>query len=539
VPSLSLLSAIVLTAGLVVAVTRRVRTAIATTGYFLATVLLGSWIKQANQGMAMTLGDIYFFLAHPVENFGLFVTYPSILATGIGMAAGAMAILIVGLRLERPIAVLSGKRMRTLTAVSGLALAGIGFTAPSSQAASAHGDAYLTWLSLTDMQRPTGWIGRLNVFFENRETHAEVPPKRTVKTSFARPSETQPGERPDILMVFEESTFDPTMLAGCRYPECDNAMLHPLPFAAASAEGALITHTTGGGSWLTEFAFYSGFDWRSFGRGGRFAPISLAPRLRHSLPRTLRALGYRTIAIYPSEGEFLGAETAYLHYGFEEFYSARELELPAEWFKVHDRLVFEKALTIAAKPDDPRPVFVLAMTIRNHGPYRNDAKTLPPEFREIASEMSVGLADYLYRMQDSSRDYAEVAQRWLNSERPRIVGWFGDHQPEVAWEFLTKPTDLNLARLGFTPTTDQLKYITRYQFSANRPTAAQRKPGSVLDASYLGAELLAFAGLPLDEDFAAALDMSRRCGGLLLDCSDRELIKDYLSYRVHELGSVK
>jgi hypothetical protein len=180
------------------------------------------------------------------------------------------------------------------------------------------------------------------------------------------------------------------------------------------------------------------------------------------------------------------------------------------------------------------------MTIRNHGPYRNDGNAIPEEYRHIAREMSVAMADYLYRMQDSSRDYLEIAGQWLNSERPRIIGWFGDHQPEVAWDFLTGSSDLNPERLGFTPTTDQLKYITRYQFSSNRPRPAPPKPtGRALDVSYLAADLLAFSGLPLDPESTAALDVMERCGGLMLDCGNRDLVKDYLSYRIHDLGSLK
>jgi len=523
--------------GLLLALTRRVRTAVGATVYLLSTIVLASWIKQSKEGMALTLGDVHFFFLHPAQNFGLFVTYPVLLAIGVTLIAGAVAILIAGLRLERPMRM--GAGVRAITAILAGAIAAIGFVVPQrSHAASPHGDAYMTWLSLMDMQRPNGWIGRLNVFFENWDTNAVLPPKRPQRNfKKTTPSLPQTPERPDILMVFEESTFDPTVIARCRFPECDSGMLHPFPAAASSQEGPLLTHTTGGGSWLTEFAFFSGFDWRVFGRGGRFAPISLAPRLRHSLPRTLRALGYRTVAIYPSEGEFLGAETAYRHYGFEEFHSARELQLPEEWFKVRDSLVFEKALAAASRSGDARPVFVLAMTIRNHGPYRNDENAIPENFRDTGHVMGVGLADYLYRMQDSSRDYLEFAGQWLDSPRPRVIGWFGDHQPEVAWDHLTKTADLNPSRLGFTPTTDQLRYITRYQLSSNRPTTVTQIP--TMDVSYLAAALLAFAGLPLDDDSAAALDVMARCQGLMLDCANHELIEDYLSYRIHDLKSVQ
>jgi hypothetical protein len=541
---MSLFSGVVLALGLSLALTRRVWTAAAATAYLLAIILAGSWIKQSNQGMALTLGDVYFFLLHPAQNFGLFITYPLIFGTGIGLLAGAIAILLAGVRFERPIAAFARPRTglvtRALTGTLTSAIAVVGFAVPTtSQAASRHGDAYATWLSLADMQRPDGLLGRLNVFFEHRDTAATLPPLRP-QTRFTNTPPRPPTDRPDILMVFEESTFDPTVIARCRRPECDSGMLHPLPFAVTSQEGPLLTHTTGGGSWLTEFAFFSGLDWRVFGRGGRFAPISLAPRLRHSLPRTLRALGYRTIAIYPSEGEFLGAETAYRHYGFEEFHSARELQLPEEWFKVRDSLVFEKALAAASRGEDTRPVFVLAMTIRNHGPYRDDATSIPEEFRTTARELSPGLADYLYRMQDSSRDYLGLARRWLDSPRPRVIGWFGDHEPEVAWDYLTDASDLNLSRLNFTPTTEQLKYITRYQLNSNRPVAGRpRRSQRLLDVSYLAADLLAFSGLPLDAGSAAAMQVREHCQGLLLDCVDHELIGDYVSYRIHELKSVE
>jgi hypothetical protein len=541
VPGVNLLSAIALMFGLSLALTRRAWTAVAGTTYFLATVLLSSWIKQSKEGMALTLGDLQFFLQHPAQNFGLFMTYPLILATALALIAGAIGVLLSGVRAERPIEALARPGRRLSLAVLASAIAALGFVAPnSSHAASPHGDAYMTWLSLMDIQRPAGWIGRLNVFFENGDTDATLPPTRH-QTRFKKAViESTSAERPDILMVFEESTFDPTVIARCRFPECDSGMFHPLPAAARSEEGPLLTHTTGGGSWLSEFAFFSGFDWRVFGRGGRFAPISLAPRLRHSLPRTLRALGYRTIAIYPSEGEFLGAETAYRHYGFEEFHSARELGLPEEWFKVRDSLVFDKALAAANLPSDTRPVFVLAMTIRNHGPYRSDEKSIPEEFRGIGRDIGVGLADYLYRMQDSSNDYLALANRWLDSPRSRVVGWFGDHEPEVAWGYLTNTGDLNPARLGFSPTTDQLRYITRYQLSSNRRTAGPPShAGSVIDLSYLAADLLAFAGLPLDSDSAAALQVMERCEGRMLDCRDHELLEDYLSYRIHDLKSVE
>src|SRR5262249_7865365 len=113
--------------------------------------------------------------------------------------------------------------------------------------------------------------------------------------------------RPDIFLILEESTFDPTLITKCLPAFCDNAILHPQRAATRTQQGPLLVHTTGGGTWLAEFAVMSGLDWRLFGRGGAFAPVSLAPRLHNALAQYLRTLGYHTVAVYPTAGNFLSA----------------------------------------------------------------------------------------------------------------------------------------------------------------------------------------------------------------------------------------
>src|SRR5262245_11278871 len=113
---MSLLAATVLVLGLLLALTRRARTAVTATGYFLAAVLISSWIKQSKEGMALTLGDVHFFLLHPAQNFALFITYPLLLASALALVGGAVAILLTGKRFERPLKVLDRLWARVATA---------------------------------------------------------------------------------------------------------------------------------------------------------------------------------------------------------------------------------------------------------------------------------------------------------------------------------------------------------------------------------------------------------------------------------------
>jgi hypothetical protein len=282
----------------------------------------------------------------------------------------------------------------------------------------------------------------------------------------------------------------------------------------------------------------SGFDWRVFGRGGAYAPVSVAPRLTASLPMRLRALGYRTVAVYPTDGNFLSATSAYQSYGFDEFYDAGQLGLPHEWGDIRDAMMFDKAMNLAQRKDDPRPVFVFVLTIRNHGPHGEAPEKIPAAFRKASEQTTVYLGDYLARMRDSSLDYVQAAARWLNSPRPRIIAWFGDHQPEAAWDFTEHPEMLFLDRIASNASVKQLQYLTQYQLSANFGEPAQLVARDALDISYLGVQLMSFAGLPLDAGATASRQAALACNGAMLDCADHEFINDYLSYRLHQLGAV-
>jgi hypothetical protein len=534
--------------GLLLTLTRRPLTSCALTLYIGATLLVASLVKQSFLGMPMTLADLRFFLLRPTVNAELFINYPLLGLSLVALIGYGVAVLFCGLALEPRCTVLSAPRTGIVlraacTLVPLLALVtGLRQEATRPAGSPDNFDAWQAFLTLHDMERPQGPLARLSIFFDNRDIIATLPQART-QHRFPDPaadaSTPQSDRQPDIMMVLEESTFDPTLIARCPLALCDSPLLHPPRRAAASEQGALLVHSTGGGTWLSEFAFLTGFDWRAFGRGGAYAPVSVAPRVQHALALQLRAAGYRTIAVYPTDGNFLSARSAYASYGFEEFHATEDLHFSASWHSVRDIEVFEHALELAERADDPRPVFVFVLTIRNHGPHGEPGAVIPKDFDSLQKRTTSGLADYVGRMRDSASDYATLARRWLGSPRPRVLGWFGDHQPETAWEYTGHPSALRSARLPANLPAGQLEYLTRYQFIANFPAHTEAPAAGALDLAFLGAHLLRFAGLPLDADERATLVLATRCHGLMLGCEDHDLLADYLSYRIYELRSVQ
>jgi hypothetical protein len=233
----------------------------------------------------------------------------------------------------------------------------------------------------------------------------------------------------------------------------------------------------------------------------------------------------------------MSATSAYRHYGFDEYYAGENLHVSSDWHKIHDHIVFDKALALARETHDNRPLFIFALTIRNHGPHGDAESRIPAAYRHILQPANAELADYLARLNDSSHDYLDAARSWLASPRPRVIGWFGDHQPEMAWD-LVGAKDIDPAHFASNAAQEQARYVTRFQLSANYGSKEKTIRSQALDIAYLSAQVLAFAQLPLDAGSLATQTISADCNGMLLDCKNQSLVNDYLSYRIHELNSV-
>lgn len=537
--------------GVLAALTRRPVTAALLCVYLLVAVLISSAVMQSYLGMPLTLADVQFFFLDPLDDLSLFVNYPALGASFLVIVGGVLTLLILGYRWERVRWPGSTNALahsfRLGIAVVLLLLLGYGYRSsaqPTHRGQLDDRDAYSAFQALRRLELAEHWPVRLSVFFDNRDMMATLPPQR-LQSRFpvAMPVEisatTSAAMLPDIMMVLEESTFDPQLIAKCRFRACDSPMFRAPSGPWRTQMSPLLVHTTGGGTWLTEFAFLSGFDWRSFGRGGAYAPVSLAPRLERSLPKYLRSLGYHTVVFSGVGADFLRARSAYRYYGFDEFYASEDLRLADDWHAVRDATVFNKALQILAARRDLRPLFVFILTIRNHGPHGASNETLSANVQPVSRQLGAPLADYLSRLEDSARDFSQLRRAWLSSPRRRVIGWFGDHQPEFAWGFINSMADIDRSRFATNADARHLRYLTYHQLSANFGSPGVDTSAAALDVPFLATELLEFAAVPIDAGMRAASIVAARCNRILLDCADRALVDDYISYRIHELKSLR
>ncbi|MBS0369919.1 MAG: sulfatase-like hydrolase/transferase [Proteobacteria bacterium] len=506
-------------------------------------LIYASWVKIDYLGKPMTLADVRFFASNLSENAVLFNSYP---ALGAMLLGALMLVLLTALliwRVEKP-------RHHSIRPLGSLILAGLmlgawlahadglssAFPRPaifSDDRSLGNGFTQLQKFETTKERNPADL---LEIFFTDASTRFSLPP-RVSQQRFHPSSQSTATGKPDIFVVLEESTFDPALLAACRdVPACQ----HPMFTQAKPGQesGPLFVHTTAGGTWLSEFTFLTGFDWRVFGPAGSHAPVSLAHNMRAPLPKHLQTLGYQTIAIYPVAGNFLNARKAYQHYGFEHFLAVEDMNLSSDWRHTLDSALFAKALDTAAKLRDGRPLFVFLLTIRNHGPHAATLAELPSPAPPALASLPPAFADYMLRLGDSAQAMEQLEKRWLDDPHPRILAWFGDHQPQFA---STARHAGNYASNHFIeqPDDNQLRFVTWYSIltnpAARTPTTTSDK---VSDIAYLAPRLLQISGLPSQPSDDATRLIQQICPHGLALCADTKAVREYLSFRIWELHEV-
>jgi RHS repeat-associated protein len=142
--------------------------------------------------------------------------------------------------------------------------------------------------------------------------------------------------------------------------------------ARTRAFGALRVHSWGGSTWLSEFALLTGLSHFDFGPTGEGVYYTIVGHVRPSLPRLLKAQGYRSIAISGVPKGLYNMETAQRQLGFDEVLNP--LDFP-EWGgkSLADHLISDEELgryadQIIARSSD-RPLFLFVLSMMQHGPY--------------------------------------------------------------------------------------------------------------------------------------------------------------------------
>ena len=318
---------------------------------------------------------------------------------------------------------------------------------------------------------------------------------------------------PHIVMVFDESSFDATMLPDVQVPVNYQARFRSSDDKARS----FVVEGAGGPSWYTEYNVLTGLSVRSYGRFAESVTRLATGRVKRGLPQALRECGYKTYSLYSWFGGFVGARGFQTTTGIEHFLDAKQLGSgPADT----DRFYYDHAARIIAEQRDNGPVFVFVYLAVNHFPwnyrYRPD---LLPGWVNPGNPFEID--EYLRRQELSAHDYSQFKER-LGRELPHeqfLLVRFGDHQPLFAKRFL-EPA-LERAEVAQRILSRDPRYFTTYYAleGLNFQPFDLSSALDTLDAPYLPLVVLEGAGVPLDATFVEQKRILNRCRGLFYLCA--------------------
>ena len=236
--------------------------------------------------------------------------------------------------------------------------------------------------------------------------------------------------QPHLVAIQSESFFDPRtfnpLVRADVLAEFDRLQ------ADALLAGQLTVPAWGANTIRTEFTFLSGIAAEQL-QGHRFNPYRAiaAGWPVASLASWLKQQGYRTVCVHPYPTGFYQRNRVYPRLGFDEFLDVKAFAgQPHDGPYMDDAAVADKIAGLLREAT--QPLFVLAITMENHGPLHLE-KVRPGDEAALYTETPPpgceDLTIYLRHLRNADRMVASLRMTLESLGQPASLCWYGDHVP--------------------------------------------------------------------------------------------------------------
>jgi phosphoglycerol transferase MdoB-like AlkP superfamily enzyme len=306
----------------------------------------------------------------------------------------------------------------------------------------------------------------------------------------AGPATAPAPVHPHVIVIMNESFWDPTLLPGARFSADPIPHFHAL--RAEGGGGAIISPVFGGFTASVEFEILSG--WSNYLLPFGCVPYQYVNRPMPSLPKVFAEHGYLPIAVHPYETWYWNRNVAYENLGFARFEGLstfRPEQTRGNY--IGDQAVIDRI--IERVEGASQPLFIFAVTMQNHGPY--EAQRYPAIDTQITSSIPAGeiapLITYTQGVHDGDKALGNLISHFRGSDKPVIIAFFGDHLPYLGPGIYHK---LGLTRDTPQSILEDLHNTRRVPVAmwANCPTADKLAFGEI-SPNFLGGHLLRLAGI--------------------------------------------
>ncbi len=284
-----------------------------------------------------------------------------------------------------------------------------------------------------------GYLNCLYLYAKAQDAFPRAVSPLTTGAAYTRLGKTAgKQELPHLVAVQSESFFDPRPL----WTGIDRSVLADLDALQRESElsGSLLVPARGANTIRTEFAFLTGIEERELGIH-RFNPYrAIAHGWRVSaLPGLLKDLGYTTICLHPYMGSFYFRGKIFPKMGFDHFLDIRSFaHAPKDGAYIADEALARRILEALEKATTP--LFILAITMENHGPLQLEHMEADKARAFYTEELPKGLEElnvYLRHLKNADHMIGLLRENFDANPYPVSLCWYGDHVPIMPRAYAT------------------------------------------------------------------------------------------------------
>lgn len=317
------------------------------------------------------------------------------------------------------------------------------------------------------------------------------------KLSSAKRLKLHDGEFPNIICIMDESYSDFSQFDGFTLSEDYSPFMDSMK--ENTIKGDCYVSTFGGGTANSEFEFLTGNSMLGMPNGS-------IPYQQYidsdcgSIARTLKSMGYSTIALHPYIASGWNRPAVYEYMNFDAFYAQEDIQEP-EYIRsyISDKCSFDKIIELYEKneKETDAPLFLFNVTMQNHGSYTKSYANFEPDVSIVEDPGKYTQAEQYFSVARNTDSAVEgLLDYFSNCDEPTVICFFGDHLPSFKDGFYENFLGVNdIAELS--PEDMQKLYITDFFIWANYDIPETEI--KAISLNYLSTLVMQVADIPLTE----------------------------------------
>jgi len=312
-----------------------------------------------------------------------------------------------------------------------------------------------------------------------------------IDADYPNVQESEP-DKPDVIVILSESFWDFSSMPGIQLTDDPTPNYHEL--SKDSVSGNFISRTYAGGTAGVEFEVLTGVIYRYLS-GSEFTYEDSVKTATPTLATVFKERGYETAAIHTYYSTFYGRDKAMSLMGFDEFIGLEQMtEVVVSGRYAGDEYLMGQVIDKLEGSENPQ--FIFAITMEAHQPYdadRYEENSIDILNGAMPEKLRKSAETYIQSIRNADAALKTLTDYLSERERPTVVLFFGDHQPNLGPDYgLYRYTGQLTDRENITYSEAEDILTVPYLIWSNYKTESAKVSG--FGCNYLGNMLLNYIG---------------------------------------------